>query len=46
MEYIAHLNEGRTQTLKDHLCGTAELASRFAERFWKIGLGLLLRHAP
>ena len=23
MEYIAHLNEERTQTLKDHLCGTA-----------------------
>lgn len=39
MEYIAHLNEGRTQTLKDHLCGTAELASRFAERFGKSDWG-------
>ena len=39
MEYIAHLNEERTQTLKDHLCGTAELAGRFAERFGKADWG-------
>ena len=35
MEYIAHLNEGRIQTLKDHLYGTAELAECFAGRFGK-----------
>ncbi len=39
MEYIAHLNEERTQMLKDHLCGTAELASCFAERFGKSDWG-------
>ena len=39
MEYIAHLNEERTQTLKDHLCGTAELAGRFAGRFGKADWG-------
>lgn len=39
MEYIAHLNEERTQTLKDHLCGTAELAGRFAGRFGKSDWG-------
>ena len=39
MEYIAHLNEGRTQTLKDHLCGTAELAGYFAGRFGKADWG-------
>lgn len=39
MEYIAHLNEGRIQTMKDHLCGTAELAGRFAERFGKADWG-------
>ena len=39
MEYIAHLNEGRTQTMKDHLCETAELAGRFAERFGKADWG-------
>ena len=39
MEYIAHLNEERTQTLKDHLCGTAELAGYFAGRFGKADWG-------
>lgn len=39
MEYIAHLNEGRIQTMKDHLCGTAELAGRFAGRFGKSDWG-------
>ena len=39
MEYIAHLNEERTQTLKDHLCGTAELAGHFAGRFGKADWG-------
>ena len=39
MEYIAHLNEGRRQTMKDHLCETAELAGRFAERFGKSDWG-------
>ena len=45
MEYIAHLNEERTQTLKDHLCGTAELAGYFAGRFGKADWGYV-RHAP
>lgn len=35
MEYLAHLKEERSQTLKDHLHGTAELAGEFAERFGK-----------
>ena len=39
MEYIAHLNEERIQTMKDHLCGTAELAGRFAGRFGKSDWG-------
>ena len=39
MEYIAHLNEEHTQTLKDHLCGTAELAGHFAGRFGKADWG-------
>ena len=39
MEYIAHLNEGRIQTLKDHLYGTAELAECFAGRFGKSDWG-------
>ena len=39
MEYIAHLNEEHTQTLKDHLCGTAELAGHFAGRFGKSDWG-------
>lgn len=39
MEYIAHLNEERTQTLKDHLCGTAELAGHFSGRFGKSDWG-------
>lgn len=39
MEYIAHLNDEHTQTLKDHLCGTAELAGYFAGRFGKADWG-------
>ena len=39
MEYIAHLNDEHTQTLKDHLCGTAELAGHFAGRFGKSDWG-------
>ena len=39
MEYIAHLNDEHTQTLKDHLCGTAELAGHFAGRFGKADWG-------
>ena len=39
MEYVAHLNEKRTQTLKDHLSGTAQLAARFAEHFGKADWG-------
>ena len=39
MKYLAHCNEKHSQTLKDHLFGTAELASRFAERFEKSDWG-------
>lgn len=39
MEYLAHINGERKQSIKDHLCGTAELASRFAERFGKADWG-------
>ena len=39
MEYIAHFNEENSQTLKDHLCGTAGLAGGFAERFGKADWG-------
>lgn len=35
MEYIAHWNEEHSQTLKDHLYGTADLAGKFAARFGK-----------
>lgn len=32
MEYIAHKNGERVQTVKEHLYGTAELAGSFAEK--------------
>ena len=39
MEYIAHFNEEHSQTIKDHLYGTAKLAGDFAERFGKADWG-------
>ena len=33
MEYIAHKDGERVQTVKEHLYGTAELAGSFAEKF-------------
>lgn len=38
MEYIAHSDKERVQTLKAHLEGTARLAEAFASRFGK-GIG-------
>ena len=35
MEYIAHKDNERVQTVKEHLYGTAELAGSFAEKFGK-----------
>lgn len=35
MEYIAHINGKRVQTIKEHLEGTAELAGKFAGKFGK-----------
>ena len=35
MEYIAHKNGERVQTVKEHLYGTVELAGSFAEKFGK-----------
>ena len=35
MEYIAHSDKERVQTLKAHLEGTARLAEAFASRFGK-----------
>ena len=35
MEYIAHKDGERVQTVKEHLYGTAELAGSFAEKFGK-----------
>ena len=35
MEYIAHKDGERIQTVKEHLYGTAELAGFFAEKFGK-----------
>ena len=35
MKYIAHCNEGREQSILDHLQGTAEKARDFAEVFGK-----------
>ena len=39
MEYIAHRDGKRVQTMKEHLIGTAELASCFAESFGKSDWG-------
>ena len=33
--YLAHRDEDREQTLKEHLTGTARLAGKFAEEFGK-----------
>lgn len=35
MRYIAHIDEERVQTIKEHLCGTADLAACFADGFGK-----------
>ena len=35
MDYIAHKQETRVQTVKEHLVGTAQLAREFAEKFGK-----------
>ena len=35
MEYIAHVDGNRTQSIKEHLQGTAELAGKFAGKFGK-----------
>ena len=32
MKYIAHKEQEREQTIKEHLCGTAQLAGEFAEK--------------
>lgn len=39
MEYYAHIQEDRKQSVKDHLTGTAELAGRFAAKFGKCDWG-------
>lgn len=39
MEYIAHKDGDRTQTIKEHLEGTAERASKFADKFGKADWG-------
>lgn len=45
MEYIAHIDGERIQTVKEHLYGTAELAEKFAGQFgcpdWGYCCGLL-----
>ena len=43
MKYIAHLEGGREQTVKEHLQGTAKLSAEFAEKIWKRRVGILLR---
>ena len=35
MKYIAHKEQEREQTIKEHLCGTAQLAGEFAEKLGK-----------
>ena len=35
MKYIAHLEGGREQTVKEHLQGTAKLSAEFAKKFGK-----------
>lgn len=39
MEYIAHTRNGENQTLKNHLLGTAQLTSKFADKFGKSDWG-------
>ena len=39
MEYIAHKDGDREQTVKEHLTGTAKLASEFAGKFGKADWG-------
>ena len=39
MDYIAHFNKEYSQTVKNHLYGTARLAGGFAERFGKADWG-------
>ena len=39
MEYIAHKDGDRIQTIKEHLDGTAERASKFADKFGKADWG-------
>lgn len=45
MEYLAHIENEREQTIKDHLKGTAKLASEFADQFggsnWGYCCGML-----
>ena len=45
MEFYAHIDKERRQTVKEHLCGTARLAGDFAEHFgkreWGYAAGLL-----
>lgn len=45
MKYLAHVNDGREQTLKEHLQGTAQLAGEFAGKFgmeeWGYCCGML-----
>lgn len=45
MEYYAHIDEERKQTVKEHLQGTAELAKNFATEFgngdWGYCCGML-----
>lgn len=42
MDWIAHINDGgEEQTIREHLLGTAELASEFADEFGCGGIGYL-----
>ena len=42
MEYIAHKDGERIQSVKEHLEGTAQRAGDFAEKFGKKRMGILL----
>lgn len=39
MEYLAHIDGDREQSVKDHLQGTADLAEEFAAKFGKADWG-------
>ena len=39
MEYLAHIDGDREQSVKDHLQGTADLAGEFAAKFGKADWG-------